>query len=172
MTQNTAVLKNLGLSSSLEPCAVSQQCGERQALFQPASTPWAMEVSRCISSRPGAAGHGSWLMRHRGGQGSTEGKAASFPAHLRHSDGTWYFFTQCPHLSAENRDDGRDGAWENDGRVSQDSNPGSTANSGLCSHTLCCKQGQGRRKARDEWVHVPVTSSLKKSQGGKGEKDL
>lgn len=101
-----------------------------------------------------------------------EGKAAGFPAHLRHSDGTWYFFTQCPHLSAGNRDDRWDGAWENDGRVSQDSNPGSTANSGLCSHTLCCKQGQERRKARNEWIHVPVTSSLKKSQEGEGEKGL
>lgn len=26
-------------------------------------------------------------------------------------------------------------------------------------------------KARDQWVHAPVTSSLKKSPGGKGEKD-
>lgn len=79
--------------------------------------------------------------------------------------------TQCPQLGAGKRDDRQDSARENDGRVSRDSNPSSTANTGLCSHTRCCKQGQGRRKTRDERVHVPATSSLKKSQGGKGEED-
>lgn len=137
-------------------------------------------VSPCADSAQVLAsswlvGHRSWTATHKVvilSERSMEGKQPAFRGHQHTSDtatepGT---FTQCPHLSARMTDRTLPGKLP-DGRVSRDGSRGSTANTGLCSQTRCCKQGQGRRKSRDEREHVLVTSPLKKSHGVKGEKD-